>query len=61
MRFDTLTLTLLASTALLSAAAVSLAMGAGQTIDWLPAGAPVKPRPLPNRRRFRHWRLRPWH
>lgn len=39
MRFDTLTLTWLATTALLSAAAVSLAMGAGQTVDWLPASA----------------------
>lgn len=45
MRFDTLTLTLLASTALLTAAAVSLAMGAGQTIDWLPAGAPREAAP----------------
>lgn len=56
MRFDTLTLALLACTALLSATAVSLAMGAGQTVQWLPAGevresAPAaKPRtvsPLP--------------
>jgi general secretion pathway protein N len=38
MRFDTLTLTLLASTALLTTAAISLVMGAGQTVDWLPAG-----------------------
>ncbi|GAB7532529.1 general secretion pathway protein GspN [Pseudomonas sp. 3A(2025)] len=40
MRLDTLTLALLASTALLSAAAVSLALGSGQSVDWLPAGPP---------------------
>ena len=38
MKFDTLTLALLASTALLSAAAVSLALGAGQSVDWLAPG-----------------------
>lgn len=48
MKFDRLTVTLLASTALLSATAISLLMGAGQHVDWLPAGAtreaaPVKP------------------
>lgn len=39
MKFDTLSLTLGAVTALLAAAAVSLSMGAGQDIDWLPASA----------------------
>jgi general secretion pathway protein N len=39
MKFDTLSLTLGAATALLAAAAVSLSMGAGQDIDWLPASA----------------------
>jgi general secretion pathway protein N len=39
MKFDTLSLTLGAATALLAAAAVSLGMGAGQDIDWLPASA----------------------
>ena len=57
MRFDRLPLVLLISTALLTATALSLLMGAGQTVDWLPAGtprqsAPVKPpqalRPLPS-------------
>lgn len=38
MKFDTLTLALLASTALLTALAASLTMGAGQSVDWLPAG-----------------------
>jgi general secretion pathway protein N len=39
MKFDTLSLTLGVATALLAAAAVSLSMGAGQDIDWLPASA----------------------
>ena len=48
MKFNRLTLTLLATTALLTATAISLLMGAGQTVDWLPAGAlreaaPAKP------------------
>ncbi|WNW13326.1 hypothetical protein RRX38_19895 [Pseudomonas sp. DTU_2021_1001937_2_SI_NGA_ILE_001] len=53
MRLDNLTLALLAATALLSATAISLAMGAGQTVNWLPPGevhaaAPAsKPKALP--------------
>lgn len=38
MKFDALTLTLGAATVALAAVAVSLSMGAGQEIDWLPAG-----------------------
>jgi general secretion pathway protein N len=38
MRFDTLTLALLASTTLLAVTAISLAMGAAQTVNWLPPG-----------------------
>lgn len=38
MRFDNLTLALVSATALLAATAVSLATGAGQSLDWLPAG-----------------------
>lgn len=38
MRLDTLTLTLLAGTALLTATTVGLLLGAGQTPEWLPAG-----------------------
>ena len=45
MKFNRLTLTLLATTALLTATAISLLMGAGQTVDWLPAGAPREAAP----------------
>lgn len=38
MRFDRLTLVLGAGAALMSALAISLAMGAGQSVNWLPAG-----------------------
>ncbi len=38
MKFDSLTLVLGAVTVALAAVAVSLSMGAGQEIDWLPAG-----------------------
>ena len=38
MKFDSLTLALGAATVALAAVAVSLSMGAGQDIDWLPAG-----------------------
>jgi general secretion pathway protein N len=44
MKFDTLTLSLLGSTALLAALAASLSLGAGQHADWLP---PSPARPLP--------------
>ncbi|MCF7532962.1 general secretion pathway protein GspN [Pseudomonas petrae] len=38
MKFDSLTLALGAATVVLAAVAVSLSTGAGQDIDWLPAG-----------------------
>lgn len=38
MKFDSLTLALGAATVALAAVAVSLSTGAGQDIDWLPAG-----------------------
>lgn len=45
MRFDTLTAALLAGVTVLTAAAVSLAMGAGQAVAWLPAGQVPEPAP----------------
>lgn len=56
MKFDTLTLSLLGSTALLAALATGLSLGAGQQIDWLPTSParalpgtakPVSQEPLP--------------
>lgn len=45
MKLNTPTLALLVSTVLLTAAAASLLMGAGQSVDWLPAGAPREAAP----------------
>ena len=46
MRLDRLTLVLLTSTVLLTAAAISLLLGAGQTVDWLPATRPRQAAPV---------------